>query len=153
MSSETSLLGYEVMHEIRTHCVRPKKDYLRLQQQQPKKPKYQTLSLLKPLLPPNFSSFPFSIIPHDAMDGATEGPLNRLRNKSARNQRWLSAKQISHSAGRFLSWYKSAGDIYSWQRLISWYIIFWRFWSHIYSVLGSISAWFWAKSGCLPCLT
>jgi hypothetical protein len=66
------------MHEIRTHCVRPKKDYLRLQQQQPKKPKYQTLSLLKPLLPPNFSSFPFSIIPHDAMDGATEGPLNMI---------------------------------------------------------------------------
>jgi hypothetical protein len=27
----------------------------------------------------------------------------RVENKSARYQRWLSAKQISHSAGRFLS--------------------------------------------------
>jgi hypothetical protein len=29
--------------------------------------------------------------------------IARVGNKSARNQRWLSAKQISHSAGRFLS--------------------------------------------------
>ena len=58
--------------------------------------------------------------------------LNRVPGKPARLTSWLSARQISHSAGRFLSWYKSAGDIYSWQRLISWYIIFWRFWSLIW---------------------
>jgi hypothetical protein len=37
----------------------------------------------------------------------------RVPSKPARLTSWLSARQISHSAGRFLSWYKSAGDIYS----------------------------------------
>jgi hypothetical protein len=48
-----------------------------------------------------------------------QNTISRVPSKSARLTSWLSARQISHSAGRFLSWYKSAGDFASWQRLIS----------------------------------